>query len=94
LPYLKEASLVLRRFKDFGNATGRAREAFYLCTLLQLVGPWLAGPALSSQHPTDAVISPMIARKLSWRRRSRRLGEPDVWFDFARAGNPNRKNGV
>jgi hypothetical protein len=25
-PYLKEASLVLRRFKDFGNATGRAGE--------------------------------------------------------------------
>jgi hypothetical protein len=28
VPYLKEASLVLRRFKDFGNATGRARRGF------------------------------------------------------------------
>jgi hypothetical protein len=25
-PYMKEASLVLRRFKDFGNAAGRAGE--------------------------------------------------------------------
>ena len=38
-PYLKEASLVLRRFKDFGNATGRAGEGAYLCTLLTDASP-------------------------------------------------------
>jgi len=36
---LKEASLVLRRFKDFGNATGRAGEGAYLCTLLTDASP-------------------------------------------------------